>query len=123
MKGISTIGRRIWAEMETFWVSPKCSTAWAQSIRNMIWETNNKVGKNTQKLQPFINWLDSHLEKVQEVENTEARKFYSELVGSPPTQNAWSKISKRIRKHMKLKHEARISIVNGKKVQKHFWHH
>ena len=67
------------------------------SIRNEVWKPSREIGKHTQKLQPFVNWLDDHLEKVQEVENTEAKKIYSELVGAPPTQNAWSKISKRIR--------------------------
>ena len=119
LRFISVIGKEILKTSETFWYESKCSKSWAHEIRFELWPDSVSLtrGNFTKKFKPFYDWLDLHLERVQEVSNEEAKKQYINLVGPLKNQGAWSSISRRIRKRRGLSHSMRTTIVNEKKTK------
>ena len=102
LRFISVIGKEILKTSETFWYESKCSKSWAHEIRFELWPDSVSLtrGNFTKKFKPFYDWLDLHLERVQEVSKN---------------QGAWSSISRRIREQRSLNHSMRTTIVNEKK--------
>ena len=117
LRFISGIVKEILKTSETFWYESKCSKSWAHEIRFELWSDSVSLtrGNFTKKFKLFYDWLDLHLERVQEVSNEEAKKQYINLVGPLKNQGAWSSIYRRIRKRCGLSHSMRTTIVNEKK--------
>ena len=100
LKFASEIGLKICRENPNFWRKCKCGNAVAKNLRDEIWPRPAK-GRGHRK-QNKLDWVESQISSESRLKNAVAKRKYVELFDRLPSQNAWSKASKRIRQKLQL---------------------
>ena len=124
LKFVSEIGLKICRENPNFWRKCKCGNTWAKNIRDEVWPrpAKGRGHRKQNKLQPMLDWVESQISSESRLENAVAKRKYVELFGRLPSQNAWSKASKRIRRKLQLQVSLESVEENKNYVQKFWWH-